>query len=99
MALGVDRPFRWPGRSGLWCHLICDDFSPEGLEELHCFAARLGLRREWFQDPPRRPRPHYDLRPEGRERALLLGAQELTRAQVVEWLRRGRERALAGPGG
>jgi hypothetical protein len=29
-----------------WSHLIADD-----KDELHAFAARLGLRRAWFQDP------------------------------------------------
>ena len=29
-----------------WFHLIADS-----KEELHEFASRLGLRREWFQDP------------------------------------------------
>jgi len=29
------------------------------VEELHFFAAQVGLRREWFQDHPRHP--HYDL--------------------------------------
>ena len=28
-----------------WSHLIADD-----QDELHAFALRLGLRREWFQD-------------------------------------------------
>ena len=35
-------------------HLVGDS-----LEELHEFAQRVGLRREWFQDHPRHP--HYDL--------------------------------------
>lgn len=36
-------------------HLISDVC----LEELHYFAARIELKREWFQDHPRHP--HYDL--------------------------------------
>ena len=33
--------------------------SASTLEELYAFAARIGLRREWFQDHARWP--HYDL--------------------------------------
>lgn len=38
------------------------------VEELHRFAARLGLRREWCHDD------HYDLTPGKRLRALAMGA-------------------------
>ena len=47
-----------------WCHMATDG----PLEELHAMAARLGLRREWFQDKPRSP--HYDLVPSKRTLAL-----------------------------
>lgn len=53
-----------------WCHLWTDG----ELEELHAFAARLGLKRTWFQD--RRGFPHYDLTPSKRLRAVALGAVE-----------------------
>ena len=44
-------------------------------EELHTFAAGLGLRREWFQTKPGRPeKDHYDLTRSLRDRALALGA-------------------------
>ena len=57
---------RWSGGG----HLQADS-----VEELHEFAARLGLRREWFQSKPGRPEnDHYDLSRRGRERALQLGA-------------------------
>jgi hypothetical protein len=57
---------RWTGGG----HLQAD--TPE---ELHDFAGRLGLRREWFQAKPGRPEnDHYDLTQRGRERALELGA-------------------------
>jgi hypothetical protein len=46
--------------------------SADTLDELHAFAARLGLRREWFQDHP--IMPHYDLTPGKHARALALGA-------------------------
>ena len=57
-----------------WCHLFADEAD---CEELHSFARRLGLRREWFQ------RNHYDLLPPRRTLAVQLGALELTRGQSV----------------
>jgi hypothetical protein len=48
------------------CHLTADS-----VEELHAFAAAIGLRLEWFQDGRI---PHYDLTESRRTRALELGA-------------------------
>jgi hypothetical protein len=57
---------RWSGGG----HLQADT-----LEELHAFAAGMGLRREWFQSRPGRPEnDHYDLTEPGRVLALELGA-------------------------
>ena len=57
---------RWTGGG----HLQAD--TPD---ELHAFAARLGLRREWFQSRPGRPeRDHYDLTGAKRDLAIHLGA-------------------------
>ena len=45
------------------------------LDDLHAFAARLGLKREWFQSKPGRPdKDHYDLTRKRRDQAILLGA-------------------------
>jgi hypothetical protein len=72
MSVYVDHAFAY-GEWGRWSgggHLQAD--TPE---ELHAFAARLGLRREWFQSKPGRPEnDHYDLTHAGRARALELGA-------------------------
>jgi hypothetical protein len=63
---------RWSGGG----HLQADS-----VDELHEFAARLGLRREWFQSKPGRPEnDHYDLGRVGRLRAIELGAVEEGRA-------------------
>lgn len=35
-------------------HLVADS-----LDELHAFAQKIGLKREWFQDHPKHP--HYDI--------------------------------------
>lgn len=61
------------------CHLLADS-----LDELHSFAARLGLRRAWFQP---KSSPHYDLTAGRRERALQLGAVEIGRTEMVALIR------------
>ena len=70
MAIIVDR-LRDHGREGRlageWCHMAADN----GFEELHAFAARLGLWPAWFQGD------HYDLRPRTRALAVELGAEEV----------------------
>jgi hypothetical protein len=50
-------------------HLTVVDAS---IDELHAFAARLGLKRSWFQDHVLAP--HYDLSPAKHALALKLGA-------------------------
>lgn len=58
-----------PFRNGS-CHLTCDD-----LEKLHEFAAKIGLKRAWFQDHYQNPAlHHYDLTPGKRAQALAMGA-------------------------
>lgn len=90
MEIGVDELFQAKGR--WWCHLLCDDFTPQGLAQLHHFAAEIGLPRRAFHDPDGQPRPHYDCTPEVRERALEHGASQLSRQQLVEYLHRGRSK-------
>ena len=87
--IAVDRLFQAKGR--WWCHLLCDDFTAEGMAFLHQFAAEIGVPRQAFHDPPGNPRPHYDLRPEFRERAIEFGATELaSNRELVALLHRGR---------
>jgi hypothetical protein len=43
-------------------------------DELHVFAARLGLKRSWFQPGSRPEAAHYDLTAGKRSQALVLGA-------------------------
>lgn len=58
--------------------------STEGPDELHEFANRLGLRREWFQDSP--VSPHYDLTtPKARQRAQRAGALVCGSRLLVTW--------------
>lgn len=65
-----------------WCHLFADEVD---CEELHAFAKRLGMRRDWFQGD------HYDLTPGKRAMAVRLGARELSRADAVAVWRRQRQ--------
>lgn len=73
MAVYVDDAvFPWRGRR--WAHLLADD-----LDDLHAFAARLGLPRKAFQDL--RSGAHYDVDADTRERALALGAIAVSRTR------------------
>ena len=76
MAILVDELREYPD-AGLpftsWCHMATDG----DLAELHAFAARLGLRRAWFQ------RDHYDLPPHGRAAAVALGAVEVSAGELL----------------
>ena len=63
-------------QSGEWCHMVSD----ESLEELHEFAATIGLKRKAFQGASR---PHYDLRPSKRQLAVSLGAEEVGTRDLV----------------
>ncbi len=77
---------------------MCDDYSPQGLAELHAFARRIGAPERAFHDPQRgQPRPHYDLTPELRAKALAQGALPLSQDDLIAYLRRGRERRSLAP--
>lgn len=64
---------RWPYAQA--CHLTADTDA-----ELHEFAAKLGLRREWAQHLDHRYQwhHHYDLTANKRRKAVQLGAQEVS---------------------
>src|ERR1700692_1404659 len=72
-------------------HLVADTD-----DELHAFAARMGMRREWFQHKEGRPhQAHYDVPERARPTALGRGAVEgpwRTAARMM------RKRPRAGPG-
>lgn len=66
MAVYVDDEcIAWRGK--VWCHMVAD--TPD---ELHAFAARVGLKRAWFQSQS--VYPHYDVTLSIRVKALQLGA-------------------------
>ncbi|MDA0184313.1 DUF4031 domain-containing protein [Solirubrobacter phytolaccae] len=56
-----------------WCHMAVDG----SFEELHAFAAALGIPRSRFQGD------HYDLVPWIRERAVTLGAVEVETSELL----------------
>lgn len=66
-----------PGRN--WCHMVSDLSE----EELHEFAAHIGLRRAWAQLRPKASAAHYDLTPSRRIRAVAAGAIEVTSRELV----------------
>jgi predicted metal-dependent HD superfamily phosphohydrolase len=70
-------PARWKWRGQVWAHLVSDN----SYEELHAFAARLGLPRRSFQGD------HYDVPSDFREHALALGASAVTSRELVSRLR------------
>jgi len=76
----VDTLLDYGWRLGPSCHLMADS-----LDELHDMAARLGLKRRWFQDDPRLP--HYDLTTRRRAAAVHLGAREVGRRFVAARVR------------
>lgn len=81
MSVYVDDAFS--GDWGKWTgggHMQADS-----LDELHAFAARLGLKRSWFQTKPGRPdHDHYDLTRGKRARAIALGAVDETWRDAAE---------------
>lgn len=77
----VRHGWRLRGNSVQNCHLLTDG----PIEELHAFAKRIGMRREWFQE---KSAPHYDLTATRRRQAVAQGAIELDRRQLVELLQR-----------
>jgi hypothetical protein len=86
MAVYVDPPI-WEWRGRMWCHLTAD-----GEEELHRFAAQLGLPRYKFQSRPGRPRvDHYDVPDSIRPEAVRLGAIEITFREAGARIARRRE--------
>ena len=79
MAVLVDEP-RWWWRGRKWCHLVSDS----SLDELHEFAAGLGIPRRGFQGD------HYDVPEEHRAEVVAAGAVEVESRELV--------RRLAPPG-
>lgn len=102
----VDALFVWPGKvagaagrifgSGKQsCHMTVDGETAAHLGALHAMAAKIGMKRAWFQDVA--VMPHYDLTPGRRAAALRAGAVEVE-AMVQARARRARRKAAANAG-
>lgn len=76
MTLLVDE-CRWWHRGRRWCHLVSD----ASLDELHAFAAAMGIPRRGFHGD------HYDLPEEYRDQATALGAVAVDSRELVRRLR------------
>lgn len=75
-------------------HMLADT-----VDELHAMADRIGLKREWFQDPAKDTNvrtPHYDVCQAMKAKALAAGAVECDRKKVVEIIRKFRAEARNG---
>jgi hypothetical protein len=72
----VDPP-TWPGHGRLWSHLVSD----ASYEELHAFAAGIGLPRRAFE------RDHYDVLAERFDDVLAAGAELVSSREIVARLR------------
>jgi ribA/ribD-fused uncharacterized protein len=73
-----------------WCHLIADTD-----DELHMFAARIGLRRAWAQQPGT-AWSHYDLTPGKRAQAVAAGAVEIDHWAATNMVQRRLAPAVIG---
>jgi hypothetical protein len=67
----------WPWRGRRWAHLVSDT----SVEELHEFAASLGLPPRAFHGD------HYDVPSELRDEAIALGARPVDGRELVRRLR------------
>jgi Protein of unknown function (DUF4031) len=87
VAVYVDEAL-WEFRGRMWCHITADS-----VDELHAFAADLGIPRRAFQSRPGRPWvDHYDLPETHREAAVARGAVPLTFREAVAQMRDRRAR-------
>lgn len=83
------------GRPARWSHLMADT-----AEELHEFAARLGLRREWAQYEDKPWMLHYDVTATKRQAAIRLGAVPITWREAGRMtLKKAREHRAQDNGG
>ena len=71
----IDQP-RWPAHDMLWSHLVSDS----SLEELHGFAASVGIPRRAFD------LDHYDVPERKYDELVAAGAVPVTIRQLVERL-------------
>lgn len=76
----------WPAHDRHWCHLV----STDSVEELHRFAADLGVPERAFD------RDHYDIHEDLRAAAIERGARPVSAREIVEALHRSGQRRRPG---
>jgi len=85
----VDELMVYPNARGIFragsCHMAADT-----LDEFHEMARKIGMRREWFQ-PGRGRHPHYDLVKSRRDKAVALGAKQVSGRDLIMIWRAQRE--------
>jgi hypothetical protein len=59
-----------------WRGMLMSHMTADSIEELHAFAASIGLKRAWAQLPPEHSIPHYDVSEGKRRLAIKRGAVE-----------------------
>lgn len=77
MSVYVDTLIDWGWKLGPSCHMIADTES-----ELHEMAAKIGMKRSWFQNKNKHSLPHYDLVASRRKAAISQGAIEIDRKEL-----------------
>lgn len=77
----VDMLINYGWKLGPSCHLLADSE-----DELHEFAAKIGMKRSWFQPAKVGAMPHYDLTAGKRMQAVKNGAKEIDRSELVQML-------------
>lgn len=102
MTVYVD-DWRQPARVGRisarWSHMFVHP--DDDIAELHELAARIGMKRSWFQAKGW-PRDHYDVTDFKRADAIRAGAVPVTWREAGKWrteaIQRRREAEAAGTG-
>ncbi|MEU5598887.1 DUF4031 domain-containing protein [Streptomyces sp. NPDC020298] len=88
MTVYIDPP-AWPGHGRMWSHLVSD----VSYDELHGFAAQLGVPRRAFE------RDHYDIPSHRYADAVRAGAVEVSSREVVRLLHKSGLRVRKYRGG
>ena len=78
MAVYVDPNLTWV-KTRVWRYDSVSHMYADSPEELHAFAAKIGLKRQWASDitQPDSGMLHYDLSPSKRRQAVAVGAMEV----------------------
>ena len=82
MPIYIDKAENQLGRMKM-SHMFADTIG-----ELYFMAAKIGLRRSWFQN---HKTPHYDLCKSKKKLAIELGAIEIDNKKVVELIRKWKD--------